>query len=98
MAAVVINHLQFDVPVDEIADVVDRKFPDVFREQPGFQRFFLVKTGDREATVIIVWGSEAEAQAGAAVIGPGLFNTYLTPHLAAAQDRRVGKVVAEASI
>ena len=98
MAAVVINHLQLDVPVDELADVVDQKFPDVFRQQPGFQAFYFVKTGDREATVVIVWASEAEAQAGAAVIGPTLFNTYITPHLAAPQERRAGKVVAEASI
>ncbi len=34
---------------------------------------------------------------GGAVLGPTLFHQYILPHLAAPQDRRVGKVVAEAS-
>ena len=97
MAAVVINHLTFDVPVDDLADVVDDKFGAVFLKQPGFQRFYFVKTGEREATVVVVWASEDEAAAGWKVIQPGLFEQYLTPHLAGPMDRRVGKVVAEAS-
>jgi hypothetical protein len=98
VAAVVINHLSLDIAVDDLADVVDQKFPEAFRRLPGFQAFYFVKTAEREATVVIVWASEAEAAAGAGVIGPSLFDEYVTPHLTGPQDRRVGKVVAEASI
>jgi hypothetical protein len=97
MAAVVINHLTFDVPVDDLADAVDEKFAPAFLDQPGFQRFYFVRTAEREATVVIVWASEAEAAAGAGKIGATVFNQYITPHLAGPQNHRVGKVVAEAS-
>jgi hypothetical protein len=97
MAAVVINHLTLDVPVDELADVIDETFAPAFLDQPGFQHFYLVRTAEREATVVIVWASEAEAAAGAGKIGATVFNQYITPHLAKAPDSRVGKVVAEVS-
>jgi hypothetical protein len=97
MAAVVINHLVLDVPVDEIADVVDKRFPDVLRELRGFERFYLVKTAEFEASMVTVWASEADAALGDAAIGPTLINQYVAPHVTAAQGPRVGKVVAEAS-
>jgi hypothetical protein len=97
VAAVVINHVSLNIPVDDLADVIDQKFGDVFLEQPGFQAYYLVKTAEREATMVIVWASEAEAEAARVALGPTLFDQYVTPHLAGPQDRRVGPVVAEAS-
>jgi hypothetical protein len=97
MAAVVINHLTFDVPVDDLADVVDEKYGPEFLKQPGFQRFYFVKTAEREATMVIVGAGESEASAGAGKIGATIFNQYIKPHLAKAQDHRAGKVVAEGS-
>ena len=97
MAAVVIRHLTFDVPVEDLADVVDEKFAPEFLKEPGFQRFYFVRTAEREATMVIVWAGEAEAAAGAGKIGGTVFNQYIKPHVVKDQDRRVGKVLAEAS-
>ena len=47
--------------------------------------------------MVIVWAGESEAAAGAGKIGATIFNQYIKPHLAKAQDHRVGKVVAEGS-
>ena len=95
MSAVVINHLRLTVPADELVPIVEREFGPVFRAQPGFERFYLVKTADDSATVIIVWSDGAAAAAGAAVIGPSLFATHIVPVLAAPQDRSAGPAVVE---
>jgi hypothetical protein len=93
MSAVVINRLELTIPVSELAPIVEREFGPVFRAQPGFERFYLVETGERSATVLIVWADGEAAAAGAAVIGPSLFATHLVPVLAAPQDRAVGPAV-----
>lgn len=93
MSAVVVNHLHLTVPVDELATVVAREFELVFRAQPGFERFYLVKMGDTEATVIIVWADEAAAAKGASAIEPTLFARHLIPVLASPQERTVGTAV-----
>jgi hypothetical protein len=90
MSAVVVNHLHLTVPVDELATVVAREFEMTFRAQPGFERFYLVKVGEHEAIVIIVWADESAAANGAAVIGPTLFAKHLVPVLASPQERSVG--------
>ena len=55
MSAVVVNHLHLTVPVDDLATVVAREFELIFRAQPGFERFYLVKVdrrrGDRRHRV-----------------------------------------------
>ncbi len=93
MSVVVINHLHLTVPVDDLAPVVEREFGPVFRAQPGFERFYLVKAADDHAIVVIVWADAGAATAGAAVIGPTLFATHLVPVLAEPQDRSVGPAV-----
>jgi hypothetical protein len=93
MSAVVINHLHLTVPVDQLATVVAREFELIFRAQPGFERFYLVKVGEEEAIVVIVWADEAAAANGASVIGPTLFAKHLVPVLASPQERTVGTAV-----
>jgi hypothetical protein len=93
MSAVVVNHLHLTVPVDELATTVAREFELVFRAQPGFERFYLVKVGEDEAIVVIVWADEAAAEKGASVIGPTLFARHLVPLLASPQERSVGTAV-----
>ncbi len=90
MSAVVVNHLHLTVPVDQLATTVAREFELVFRAQPGFERFYLVKVGEVEAIVVIVWADEAAAEKGASVIGPTLFARHLVPVLASPQERTVG--------
>jgi hypothetical protein len=91
----VINRVSLSVPPEQIADQVQREFPPAFRALDGFQRFLLVRSGEREATVIIVWDTAEHAAAGAAAIGPTLFNRIVTP-VSTGQDRVVGEVLASA--
>ena len=97
MTAVVVNHLHFSVPVDQIAEPVRREAPAVFDSCPGFRAFYFVKTADDRATAVIVWDSPEHAQQGAAKIGPGLFAQYLAPYLASDQQRSVGQAIIEHS-
>jgi hypothetical protein len=50
----VINRISLTMPPEQIADEVQRDFPPVFRSLAGFQHFMLVRSAEREATVIIV--------------------------------------------
>jgi hypothetical protein len=93
MSAIVVNHLHLTVPVDELAEVVEREFGPVFRAQPGFERFYLVKADVDHAIVIIVWSDGEAAAAGAAVIGPSLFAAHVIPVLAGPQERSAGPAV-----
>lgn len=95
MSVVVINRLRLTVAVDDLAPIVEREFGPVFRAQPGFERFYLVKVEEQAAAVVIVWADGAAAAAGAAVIGPTLFNDHLIPVLAGPQERSAGPAVVE---
>jgi hypothetical protein len=90
MPAVVVNHLRFDRPVDEVAPIVADRFPPVFDAQPGFHAFYFVKEADDRAVVVIVWDTPEAAVAGAKVIGPTLFDELIVPRLAGPQERSVG--------
>jgi hypothetical protein len=95
MSAVVVNHLKLTVLVDDLAEVVDREFAPVFRAQPGFERFLLVRAGSHHAIAVIIWADEAAAAAGASVVGPGLFARHLVPVLAEPQEHSIGPAVVE---
>lgn len=94
MHVVVVNKLTLTVPVEEILPDLERELPAIFAGLEGFVGQTLVKTGPQEAIVIGRWSSAEAAAAGAAVIGPGAFNTYVAPRCAA-QDRAVGEVVSD---
>lgn len=95
MSVVVVNRLSLDVPVDDLVARVADVFPPAFDACPGFERFELVKVADRQAVVLIHWSDAEAAQAGAARIGPTVFNDVIAPNLSAEQDRVAGPVVVQ---
>ena len=92
MSAIVVNRIKLRVAVEELAPVVEREVMPVLRGQPGFERASLVQVGSHEMVVVISWSSVEAAAAGAAILGPGVFNTFIAPH-AESQDRVAGPVL-----
>ncbi len=92
MSAFVVNRIRLTVPADEVIPDVEREVSPVIRALPGFEWFSVAKVGDQEVVVVIRWATAADAANGGAVIGPGVFNTWIAPR-AESQDRVVGEVV-----
>jgi hypothetical protein len=95
MSVVVVNRLQLAVRIDELVPRIREAFPPAFDACDGFERFELVKVADNVAVVLIHWRDATAAQAGAARIGPTVFDELIVPNLAGEQDRAVGPVVVE---
>jgi len=91
---VVVNRITLTVPVEEVLADIERVMPSIFASLEGFVGQTLVKTGPQELVVIGRWASPEAAANGAAVIGPGAFNTWVAPR-ASGQDRVVGEVVSD---
>jgi hypothetical protein len=91
---VVVNRITLSVPVEEVVADIEREMPAVFAGLEGFVGQTLVKTGPQELVVVGRWASPESAANGAAVIGPGAFNTWVAPR-ATGQDRMVGEVVSD---
>ncbi len=91
MSAVVVNRIRLKVPAEEVLVDVEREIPPFIRTLPGFERFSVAKTGDQEVVVVIYWATVEDAANGGAIIGPGLFNTWIAPR-AESQDRVVGSI------
>jgi hypothetical protein len=94
MDTVVINRVTLTVPAEEVVADVARELPAVFEALEGFRGFTSVQTGSHELVMIIRWASPEAAANGAAVIGPGAFNTWVAPR-ASGQDRVVGPVAVD---
>ncbi len=94
MSAFVVNRIRLTVPVEEVIPDVEREVSPVIRALAGFEWFSVAKTGEREVTVVIRWATAADAANGGAVIGPGVFNTWIAPR-AESQDRVVGEIVVD---
>lgn len=94
MSAVVVNRIRLTVPADEVLPDVEREIAPFIRTLPGFERFSVARTGDQEVVVVIHWATMADAASGGAIIGPGLFNTWIAPR-AESQDRVVGEIVVD---
>ena len=91
---VVVNRITLSVPVEEVVADIERELPAIFAGLEGFVGQTLVKTGPQELVVVGRWASPEAAAAGEAVIGPGVFNTWVAPR-ATGQDRLVGEVVSD---
>ena len=76
-----------------VADI-EREMPAIFAGLEGFVGQALVKTGPQELVVVGRWASAAPAAAGAAVVGPGPFKTWVAPR-ATGRDRVAGEVVSD---
>ncbi len=94
MHVVVINRVTLSVPVEEVVADIEREMPAIFAGLEGFVGQMLVKTGPRELVVVGRWASPEAAAAGAAVVGPGAFKTWVAPR-STGQDRLVGEVVSD---
>ena len=94
MHVVVVNRITLSVAVEEVVAVIEREMPAIFAGLDGFVGQTLVKTGPQEFVVVGRWASPEAAAAGAAVVGPGAFNTWVAPR-ATGQDRMVGEVVSD---
>jgi hypothetical protein len=94
MSVVVVNKITLSAPAESIRDAATTAFPPAFDECPGFERFTVVQTGESEIVVLIFWDSAEHAAAGAARIGPTVFNSVVGPVLVG-QDRQVGQVIAD---
>jgi hypothetical protein len=95
MQAVVINRITLSVPAREVLPDIEREVAPVLAALEGFVGLTVVETGPAEVAVIIRWTSVDAAAAGAAVLGPGAFNTWIAPR-ATGQDRVVGTVALDA--
>jgi hypothetical protein len=91
---VVVNRITLSVPVEEVVADIEREMPAIFAGLEGFVGQTLVKAGPQELVVVGRWASPEAPAAGAAVIGPGAFNTWVAPR-ATGQDRVVGEVVSD---
>ncbi len=91
MSAFVVNRIRLTVPAEEVLPDVEREISPVIRALSGFEWLSVAKTADREVMVVIRWATSADAANGGAVIGPGVFNTWIAPR-AESQDRVVGEI------
>ena len=94
MHIVVVNRITLSVPVEEMVADIERVMPSIFAGLEGFVGQTLVKTGPQELVMIGRWASAEAAAAGAAVVGPGPFKTWVAPRTTG-QDRVVGPVVSD---
>jgi hypothetical protein len=92
MDTVVVNRVTLTAPAEAVVPDVARELPAAFASLEGFRGFTAVQTGPHELVFIIRWATPEAATNGAAVIGPGAFNTWVAPR-ASGQDRVVGPVV-----
>lgn len=94
MHVVVVNRITLTVPVEEVVADIERVMPAIFAGLEGFVGQTLVKTGPQELVVVGRWASPEAAAAGAAVVGPGPFHTWVAPRMSG-QDRVAGEVVSD---
>ncbi len=89
----VVNHLHFNKPVDEIRESIMNEGVPILAGLPGFRDFYLVKSAEDRAIVILLWEDGPSAVSGSKVFGPTWFNDNIIPHLAGEQQRSVGPVI-----
>ncbi|MBP9502851.1 MAG: hypothetical protein KBF17_11885 [Candidatus Promineofilum sp.] len=89
----VVNHLHFNIPVDEIRDTIKNEGAPILAGLPGFRDFYLVKSAEDRAIVILLWEDAPSAVNGSKVFGPTWFNDNIIPYLADEQQRSVGPVI-----
>ena len=62
---------------------------------PGFQGTYFVKHSDNQATLLLFWESETDAENANKIMGPGWFATNVAPYLVGPQQRSRSEVVAQ---
>ncbi len=90
----VINHLQFNKPVEDFKEILQNDGISVLSKNAGLIDFHFIKVDEYKAIVLIIWEDAASAQAGAKSFGPTWFATHFKPFLTGAEDRNTGEVIA----
>jgi hypothetical protein len=91
----VVNHLHLTTPADQLGASTEQSGLAVLKQLPGFRGLNLVKVADEREIVILHWDTVADAQHGAATIGPTWFAPSIAPFLASEQQRSAGEVIVE---
>jgi hypothetical protein len=89
----VVNHLEFNKPVDAFRDMLLTDGLPTLARNEGFIDFHFVKVDEYHAVVLILWKDGASAQAGAKAFGPTWFATHIKPYLVGGENRSVGPVI-----
>ncbi len=89
----VINHLQFNKPVEEFKAILQNDGIPVLSKNAGFIDFHFIKVDEYKAIVLIIWEDAASAQAGAKSFGPTWFATHVKPFLTGAENRDTGEII-----
>ena len=90
----VVNHLQFNRPVDEFREIVQNDGVPTLSRHGGFVQFQFVKVDEFNAIVLIIWKDGASAAAGAKSFGPTWFATHFKPFLVGPENRSAGEIIA----
>lgn len=89
----VVNHLQFNKPVDDFKDIVQNDGMPFLSTHAGFIGFHFIKVDEFNAIVLIIWEDATSAQAGAKSFGPTWFATNFKPFLVGAENRSAGEII-----
>ncbi len=90
----VVNHLQFNKPVDDFKDKVQNEGMPILSKHAGFIDFHFIKVNEFNAIVVIIWEDAVSAMAGAKSFGPTWFTANFTPFLVGAENRSTGEIIA----
>jgi len=90
----VINHYHLSISVDQIRPRFEEAVP-LVASMPGFQGAYLVKHAEDQATLLLFWDSDVDAENANKLMGPTWFAKNVAPHLASPQQRSVGEVIVQ---
>ena len=90
----VVNHLQFNKPVDDFKENVQNEGMPILSKHAGFIDFHFIKVDEFNAIVVIIWEDATSAMAGAKSFGPTWFATNFKPFLVGAENRSTGEIIA----
>ncbi len=92
----VVNHLQFNRPVDNFGESIQHDGIPLLLKLEGFIDFYFVKVDEFNAIAILIWEDPASALAGAKTFGQAWFAPNLKPFLAGGENRSTGEIIASA--
>jgi hypothetical protein len=93
----IVNHLSFKAPIeDALIQKVERDLKPKVLALPGLQSFYLMRTAEDHAILVILYESLSALEEGTRTVGSPWFEANVAPYLSAPPQRSVGEVVVEA--
>lgn len=93
----IVNHLSFKVSIeDTLIQKVEQDLKPKLLALPGLQSFYIVRTAEDQAILVIVYHSLSALEEGTRMVGSPWFEANVAPYLSAPPQRSVGEVVVEA--